>query len=56
MQKIIVMQNQKPKNVDSILDSFIMEGQNIISHIFSEDEIQSLSITFYHIYLSFGSS
>ena len=50
MQKIIVMLNQKPKNVDSILDSFIMEGQNIISHIFSEDEIQSLGITFYHIY------
>ncbi|MBQ9666611.1 MAG: hypothetical protein IJV33_09070 [Bacteroidaceae bacterium] len=49
-RKIAIMRNQNKKNVDSILNSFIMEGQNIISQIFSDEEIQSLGITFSQIY------
>lgn len=43
------MSNQKSKSVDSVLSSFVMEGLNVISLIFSEKEIKSLCITLYEI-------
>lgn len=49
MQKNWSMPNQKSKSVDSVLSSFVMEGLNVISQIFSENEIKSLGVTFYEI-------
>ena len=49
MQKKWSMSNQKSKSVDCVLSSFVMEGLNVISLIFSEKEIKSLCITLYEI-------